>query len=181
MTMLSAQWDFLYWKDNIFILNLGPGKYEIAAMWQTTISIFFFQRTCVQFDANFNGMHPVKDKLKLVQILAWAWLSNVENKTIQWHYISIMVPEKVSQHWVSFWKILTHWCWMIWITDANDPVMQSWCHITPTYWGQDKMSAIFQASFSNAISSMKMHEFQLRFHWSLFLRVQSTIFEHWFS
>ena len=27
---------------------------------------------------------------------------------------------------------------------------------------------------------MKMYEFRLRFHWSLFLRVQLTIFQHWF-
>ena len=27
---------------------------------------------------------------------------------------------------------------------------------------------------------MKMLEFRLRFHWSLFLRVQLTIFQHWF-
>ena len=29
------------------------------------------------------------------------------------------------------------------------------------------------------ISWMKMHEFRLRFHWSLFPRVQLTIFQHW--
>ena len=27
---------------------------------------------------------------------------------------------------------------------------------------------------------MKMFEFQLKFHWSLFLRVRLTIFQHWF-
>ena len=30
------------------------------------------------------------------------------------------------------------------------------------------------------ISSMKMFEFRLQFHWSLFPRVQLTIFQHWF-
>ena len=49
-----------------------------------------------------------------------------------------------------------------------------------THWGQDKMAAIFQTTFSNAFSWMKMYKFQLRFHWSLFLRVQLTIFQHWF-
>ena len=28
--------------------------------------------------------------------------------------------------------------------------------------------------------SMKIYEFQLQFHWSLFLRVQLTTFKHWF-
>ena len=49
-----------------------------------------------------------------------------------------------------------------------------------THWGRDKMDAISQTVFSNAFSWMKMCEFCLRFHWSLFLRVQLTIFHHWF-
>ena len=35
-------------------------------------------------------------------------------------------------------------------------------------------------TYWNAFSWMKMHEFPLRFHWSLFLGVQITIFQHWF-
>ena len=42
-----------------------------------------------------------------------------------------------------------------------------------------KMAAIFQTTFWNAFSSMKMYEFWLKFHWSLFLGVQLTIFHHW--
>ena len=41
------------------------------------------------------------------------------------------------------------------------------------------MAAIFK--FPNAFSSMKLYEVWLRFHWSLFLRVQWTIFQHWFQ
>ena len=43
-----------------------------------------------------------------------------------------------------------------------------------THCGQDKMDTIFQTSFSNAFSWMKMYKFWLRFHWSLFPRVQLT-------
>ena len=50
---------------------------------------------------------------------------------------------------------------------------------TLTHWGWDKMAAIFQTTFSNAFTWMKMCEFQLRFHWSLFLRVKLTTCEHW--
>ena len=49
-----------------------------------------------------------------------------------------------------------------------------------THWGRDKTDAILQTTFSNAISWMKMVEFRLKFHWSLFLKVQLTIFQHWF-
>ena len=56
--------------------------------------------------------------------------------------------------WRNADQILTHWCW-------------------------HKMAAIFQMTFSNAFSWMKMYEFWLSFHWSLFPRVQSKIFQHW--
>ena len=42
------------------------------------------------------------------------------------------------------------------------------------------MAAISQTTLSNAFSWMKMLEFRLRFHWSLLLRVQLTIIQHWF-
>ena len=58
---------------------------------------------------------------------------------------------------------------------------QLWSTSTPpssdfplTHWGRDKMAAI-----SHAFSWMKMFEFRLKFHWSLFLRFQLTIFQHW--
>ena len=46
-----------------------------------------------------------------------------------------------------------------------------------THWDRDKMGAIFQTTCSNAFSWMKMLKFRLRFHWSLFPRVQLTILQ----
>ena len=43
-----------------------------------------------------------------------------------------------------------------------------------------KMATISQTTFWNAFSWMKMFVFCFKFHWSLFLRVQLTIFQHWF-
>ena len=45
-----------------------------------------------------------------------------------------------------------------------------------THWGRNKMATILQTPFS----WMQMFEFRLKFHWSLFPRVQLTIFQHWF-
>ena len=42
-----------------------------------------------------------------------------------------------------------------------------------TLWGRDKMVTIFLMPFSNAFSSMKLYEYHLRFHWSLFLRMNN--------
>ena len=50
-----------------------------------------------------------------------------------------------------------------------------------THWGRDKMAGISQTIFSNAFSWMKLFELRLKFHWSLFPRVQLTIFHHWFK
>ena len=59
--------------------------------------------------------------------------------------------------------------------------MLSLGHSGLTHWSRDKMATIFQTTFSNAFSWMKVFEFQFRtFHWSLFPRVQLTIFQHWF-
>ena len=43
-----------------------------------------------------------------------------------------------------------------------------------------KMVIISQTTLANAFSWMKMLKFPLIFHWSLFLRVQLVIFQHWF-
>ena len=42
------------------------------------------------------------------------------------------------------------------------------------------MAAVSQTTFSNAFSWMKMYQFWLKFHWSMFLRIQLTIFQYWF-
>ena len=49
-----------------------------------------------------------------------------------------------------------------------------------THWGRNKMAAIFQTTFSNDFLLMKMYEFRLRFHWTLFLEFELTIPHHWF-
>ena len=46
-----------------------------------------------------------------------------------------------------------------------------------THWGRHQMNAISQMTFSITFS---WNQFRLRFHWSLFLRFDSTIFHHWF-
>ena len=49
-----------------------------------------------------------------------------------------------------------------------------------THWGREKMAAILQTTFSNEFPGMKMYEYRLKFHWSLFLRVQLTISQYCF-
>ena len=51
-----------------------------------------------------------------------------------------------------------------------------------THWRREKMTAIFQTTFSHAFSWMKMYEFWSKFHWSLFVWVDilTTNKFHWF-
>ena len=45
--------------------------------------------------------------------------------------------------------------------------------------GQDKLAPIFGTTFSNAFYWIKPYQYRIMFHWSLFPRVQSIIFQHW--
>ena len=81
--------------------------------------------------------------------------SNAENVSIWWrHHESIRQPcywpSPPAKFWFRHQTLLTH-------------------------WGRDKMAAISQTILSNAFSWMKILEFRLKFHWSLFLRVQLTV------
>ena len=67
--------------------------------------------------------------------------------------------------------------------DALAPCITSYQQ--PWYWllthrGRDNMAAISQTTLSNAFSWMKMLQYRLNFHWSLFPSVQLTISQHWF-
>ena len=49
-----------------------------------------------------------------------------------------------------------------------------------THFPLNKMAAISQKKFSDGFSFMNRFVFCFEFHWSLFLRVQFRIFQHWF-
>ena len=121
----------------------------------------------------------------------WTWLSLPFTITRQWNSAGlwkfswwkkkICIPHIVSTmasdaqllvlpghqqpwYWHHYLRIFQHQQWMAGLT----------------HWGRDKMAAFSQTTFSNAFSSIKMFELRIKFHWSLFLMVQLTIFQHWF-
>ena len=53
--------------------------------------------------------------------------------------------------------LITAWQWQV---EDTDQIL--------THWGQDKINAISQRTFSNVFSRMKMFEFLFKFHWWLF-------------
>ena len=86
-----------------------------------------------------------------------------------------------SRHW-NCCKYMTHRWFVMWLSHwfiaPEGRTTSAWFHLT--HRGRDKMDAIAQTRVSSAFSWMKMYEFRLRFHWNSFLRVELTIFQHWF-
>ena len=76
----------------------------------------------------------------------------------------------------------TRWQAIIWVNTDPTPwrIYASLGGGELTHWGRDKMVNIFQTTFPNAFSWMKMFDFCTQFHLSFFLRVQLTIRQHWF-
>ena len=66
--------------------------------------------------------------------------------------------------------------WLLAACRWHPSTQSSGANVRLTHWCRDKMAAIFQTTFSIAFSWMKMYEFWLRFHCSLFPRVKLAIF-----
>ena len=81
------------------------------------------------------------------------------------------------------------WCWT-----GEKPLPEPMCRLNSFSYGWNgcyvcdsvksscpgQMSPISQTTFSNELSWMKSFVFRFKFHWSLFIRVQLTISQHWF-
>ena len=65
--------------------------------------------------------------------------------------------------------------WSYYMDDSLHMLVCCWFLRILTHWGRDQMAAIFQTTFSNAFSWIKLYEFGVKFRWSLFLKVQLTI------
>ena len=118
--------------------------------------IFFNENFCIliKFLLKYVCKGPIENNLALVQIMAWR--RSGDKPSSEPMMISLLTHLCVTRpQWVNIEMVLTH-------------------------WGRDKMAANFQTPFSIALSWKKMFEFRLKFHWRLFLRVQLTIFQHWF-
>ena len=106
-----------------------------------------------------------------------------QHPTAWWHYgniayhgLTALSGHNIPTTWRHFGNTAPHGLTTPW----EYPTPRPWHNVHLTHWGRDKMDAISQTTFSSGFSWMKIFEFRLKFHWSLFLRVQLTIFQHWF-
>ena len=95
-----------------------------------------------------------------------------ETSLSEWWYQRYLELLHFPGTWSIYIIVLGRFMWFIY--------QYHWYCSTLTHWGRGEMAAILQTTFSNAFLWMKMFKFRLKFHWSLFPRVQMTIFQQWF-
>ena len=93
----------------------------------------------------------------------------------------------LGQHCLRKWLVAWRHQAITWTSDGLISRVSSeqfykkwWYQISLTHGDRAEMDNLSQMTFSNVFASMIMFEFCLKFHWSLFLRVKLTIFQHWF-
>ena len=97
---------------------------------------------------------------------------------IIYHTILSLVWVTVVVTWNHFIFTSNRPCGITWWLPCWDMRVDHTDHLT--HLPLDKMVAISQTIFSDAFSWKKSFVFWWKFHWSLFLRVQLTITQHWF-
>ena len=124
---------------------------------------------------------------KRVSKQSWGWWFETPSCTLWRHcnekrrfsIASIITPHEL------YWSML--WCGSL-VTKIN---VQQCCGVIDGSWYLNRCSRnssppwikwppIWQTIFSDAFSWMKSFLFWLKFHWSLFVRIQLTISQYWF-
>ena len=70
------------------------------------------------------------------------------------------------------------WQWHV-VNQEHCLVARTVCPLT--HWGREKWPTFPRRHFQMYFLQRKCFNFRFKFHWNLFLRVQLTIFQHWFG
>ena len=122
--------------------------------------------------------------------------SSVIKATLNWLLSYILYRDhdhKITPYHAPHWPV-DFWGWLRWIyafyVNGNGGGYFISIHDGCSSWESFRddvntlrprqMNAISQTTFSNAFSWVKIFEFRLKFHWSLFPWVQLPIFQQWF-
>ena len=158
----------------------------LVRQWKLTLFYFiltvkFVFAFCLFKDNDIWHFFHIHKTLTPLNWQAWKCICITEMQILwYWRNICNWLPRKLS-----FWlllvqkKIIKMAIFPFQWRKTTQFVSSVLCCLT--HWGGDKMAAIFQMTFSNAFSQMKMYEFQFNFHWNLFLRVQLRVNQHWFT
>ena len=172
-TLLTSQiWEILLWKLFCVVLLTHWPQGNVTDSWCAVFKHTFLWLMSCTFPVKLKRcMHQnlVCDKSTLVQMMAWCrqaashHLNQMSTNLCLWHFMTPPGHNKlmINREWLKFYRL------------------------TPSHYlntlRSRQIDAISQTTLWNAFSWMKMFEFRLKCHWSLFPRVQLTIFQHWFK
>ena len=97
-------------------------------------------------------MKSIDNHLKTISQM----ISHPSNDQNLLNYFSRIASKFPRGQWITPLK----WCF----ANLHNLCVDITSRITLTHWDQDELTALLQATFSNAFSWKKMHEFQLKFH-----------------
>ena len=145
------------------------------------------ENSCILNQISLKCVHqgPINNKSALIQLMAWCGTGDKplsEPVTMQFTDEHIRYNASVNWHTMGSWvwsammmlsQRLSRACFIV---GAKCLALNYGWRSSPfsrprrilTHWRRDKMAAIFQTTFSNAFSWIKMCKLRLRFHWSLF-------------
>ena len=161
--MSSFWWHFhhwLHWKLSFWQLPVQLVM-KISSKWQH----FRFSGDAIRWHRSWSTLAQVPDSTKPLPEIMWTnpWMGLM---AFTWCYFQSKYTRyqnnKISLNII--FKLQLH------LSGANELAHQGW----------DKIATIFPTTSSSAFSWMKVYEFWLKFHWSLLLTVQLTIFPHRF-
>ena len=136
------------------------------------ISQIYILRTCLKICLRWVSQNPIDfffyNQSTLVQVILMPWWCQATSHYLSQRWPQSMPPYGITKpQWViNVWTLCTY----NWLSDITQL----------THWGGNKMATTLQTTFLNVFSWMKIYKFCLGFHWSLFPRVKSTIFQQWF-
>ena len=160
------------WVSNWTIMGsdngLSPGRRQ-AVIW-TNAGILFMEPLGINFIEILLGIPIFSFKKMRLKMSPAKWGPFCLGLNV----LTMIIPPNTS------WRTCTIWADVAAYVMMHSGYIPMIWYFSLTHWGRDKMAAIFQTTFSNVFSWMKIREFRLRFHWILFPRVKLTIMQHWF-
>ena len=161
----------------LYVISCYAPPYLIEAKWRKYASVNYAN---INSD---NGLPPV-----WCQAIIWTIAHLLSNNKLQWnfnHNTKILNQEIVFENVIcEMAAILSRPQWVILPLDCISGSMQKRCNCIANAFNSLRLrqnGCYFAHNISNLLSWMKTFEFQINFHWNMFLGVWLTIFLHWWQ
>ena len=157
--------------------------------WNDSIYKCKIQGTHLNWISGFHSSNSPWEQTEFFSKLISIQLTSIWSILLEWSIVDFKIVISKGVYHSSNWqactgrlqlfprKLVIGWFYLCWqVNPLKFPICirpKIWYQLRVcsassvlTYWGRDKTAAIFQTTFSNAFSWMKMYRFPLRFQWS---------------